>query len=567
MATRTTMKPITQDEFEQLVLKGQNGRVLSPLQFALIASEGEEQEFTHCQACAVFHRSGGFMIVVPKDDGVRYTIDNWEHAGSPLSPAYRTGEITIENSTGSELGAGRSGFGRPALGGLKFPWVCSSKTWCRQAFSFETGGQVGRPSKPDVLALADGWILSGGMDEDTAADYVTGEELEEDEMLGQTGQRQPAVDPDVVKAMQARIDELESMVKPAVLPAPKASAAAGATPTKAPGLFSAPQRKKELSEEDWKKLQIIAGPPPPRVGSVETRRTSVTAPVRLQEDLFAMADREAEDIADLSKTMEEATSNIQDPMQRLLAAQLQQNQILLQRLVGSKPSDPVLGALAGSDNASGSGSSGGGVKGCIARDAFVRAVEDLPKMGKLTRINALKELGLSASQEDANLMKTYMERRMPFAEHRLLTYMAMMVAESWAVAYNSGDEMMLGSLSRMMWFIEQAAIDSGRLQLAWLLSGHPEPPFHMLVTRRKQPGLQAFSRLCPPSFISGNLAFLKDLDYIETRLASIGKPQKLNQDGELEEAKPPKKVKDPKDTKGKGKKGKGSGGADEEGTA
>ena len=118
-----------------------------------------------------------------------------------------------------------------------------------------------------------------------------------------------------------------------------------------------------------------------------------------------------------------------------------------------------------------------------------------------------------------------------------------------------------------MWFIEQAAIDSGRLQLAWLLSGHPEPPFHMLVTRRKQPGLQAFSRLCPPSFISGNLAFLKDLDYIETRLASIGKPQKLNQDGELEEAKPPKKVKDPKDTKGKGKKGKGSGGADEEGTA
>lgn len=78
-------------------------------------------------------------------------------------------------------------------------------------------------------------------------------------------------------------------------------------------------------------------------------------------------------------------------------------------------------------------------------------------MGKLTRINALKELGLAASQEDANLMKTYMERRMPLAEHRLLTYMAMMVAESWSVAYNSGDEMMLGALARMMWFIEQAA--------------------------------------------------------------------------------------------------------------
>ena len=508
------------------------------------------------------------MIVVPKDDVVRFAIDSWEHAGSPLSPAYHTGEISIENSRGRSLG-------RAEVDLVDLPWEALGFIGVAPARKvsgyqgFEVGGQAGRPHKADVLALADGWIISGGMDEDTAADYVTGEELadEELELLEQAATpnpKQSAVDRDVVKAMQARIDELESMVKTPSQSVPKLPGATGAS-AKAPGLFSTPQRKKELTDEDWKKLQVIAGPPPPRVGSVETRRSSVTAPVKLQEDLFAMVDREAEDLADLNKTMEEATSGIQDPIQKLLAAQLQQNQLLLQKLVGARPSDPVLGALAGPDNASGSNSSGGGVKGCIARDAFVRTVEDLPKMAKLTRINALKELGLSAAQEDANLMKTYMERRMPLAEHRLLTYMAMMVSESWAVAYNSGDELMLGSLSRMMWFIEQAAIDSGRLQLAWLLSGHPEPPFHMLVSRKKQPGLQAFSRLCPPSFISGNLAFLKDLDYIETRLASIGKPQKMNQDGEVEEVKPPKK--NPKDGKGKGKKNKGSGGADEDGTA
>lgn len=313
------------------------------------------------------------MVVVPKDEGVRYTIDSWEHAGAALSPAYRTGEVSIETSRGRNVGSAEVDLVDLPWEALGFFGIAPLRRTAG-LLCFEAGGKVGRPSKADVLTLADGWILSGGMDEETAADYVTGEELAEDEAdLGRIGRPQPAVDPDVVRAMQARIDELESMVKQPGTSAEKTSATVGATP-KAPGLFSTPLKKKELTEEDWKKLQLIAGPAPPRVGTVETRRTAVAPPVRLQEDLFAMVDREAEDMADLSKTMEEATSSIQDPIQRLLAAQLQQNQILLQKLVGSRPSDPVLGALAGSDSGSASGSSGEGVKGCIARDAFVRAV-------------------------------------------------------------------------------------------------------------------------------------------------------------------------------------------------
>ena len=53
--------------------------------------------------------------------------------------------------------------------------------------------------------------------------------------------------------------------------------------------------------------------------------------------------------------------------------QMQQNQVLLQKLVGNKSSDPVLGALQGGGLDSGSGSSSG-VKGCMAREAFLRAV-------------------------------------------------------------------------------------------------------------------------------------------------------------------------------------------------
>lgn len=197
-------------------------------------------------------------------------------------------------------------------------------------------------------------------------------------------------------------------------------------------------------------------------------------------------------------------------LEKLLAVQLQQNHLLLQKLVGQRSTDPVLGALSGSDNAGGSSS---GVKGCVAREAFVKAMQDLPKVGRLARQQAMKELGIPFSQEDGSLMRVYMERRMCLAEHPLLSYVTMMLVESWTVAFDAKDELMMGALARMLFFVEQASIDNGKLQLAWLLTGIQDPPFHLLTSRKKQPGLQPFARLCPPSWVSGNLAYLRDLDY------------------------------------------------------
>jgi len=59
-------------------------------------------------------------------------------------------------------------------------------------------------------------------------------------------------------------------------------------------------------------------------------------------------------------------------------AQLQQNQILLQKLVQPRHHDPVLSALDGG-SASGGGS-GSGVRGCMARDVFVRSMSDLSRI-------------------------------------------------------------------------------------------------------------------------------------------------------------------------------------------
>ena len=155
-----------------------------------------------------------------------------------------------------------------------------------------------------------------------------------------------------------------------------------------------------------------------------------------------------------------------DPMQRMLALQLP-NQMLLKRLL-PKSQDPVLGALSGSDSGSGGSSN---IKGCLAREAFQRAIVDLPRVGMQARLNALRELGLSADREDASLMRRYIERRVPLAEHRMLAMVGTMLAETWAIGFEHQDQILMGAVARMLFFVEQCAIDGGRTQLAWLLTG------------------------------------------------------------------------------------------------
>ena len=66
-------------------------------------------------------------------------------------------------------------------------------------------------------------------------------------------------------------------------------------------------------------------------------------------------------------------------------------------------------------------------------------------------------------------------------------------------------------------FAEQAALDSGKLSLAWLLSGYPDTAPQMWQVLGNPS-----ADLCAPQWLAANLAYLKDLDYAETRVAQIG---------------------------------------------
>ena len=95
--------------------------------------------------------------------------------------------------------------------------------------------------------------------------------------------------------------------------------------------------------------------------------------------------------------------------------------------------------------------------------------------------------------------------------HRLLNCMAAFAGEGWETGARTQNLQLGGyDAARLMIFCEQAALDSGRLQLAWLLAGYSEPTsstssaarrstlksrFGPSVLDRRQRGLSTRSRL------------------------------------------------------------------------
>ena len=144
---------------------------------------------------------------------------------------------------------------------------------------------------------------------------------------------------------------------------------------------------------------------------------------------------------------------------------------------------------------------------------------------------------------------------MPLADHRLLTYFTAMIAEAWSIGYQSGNVEMLGVLSRMLFFTEQCALDAGRTQVAWLLTGWQDPAFHLLTNAKRLPGMQPYARLCHPAWVSANIAFLKDMDFLESRLQSLPNQKHAKAKTEDGEGQPKAQPKPKPKKKGLGKGG------------
>lgn len=529
-AIPAAVAPLVRGDVEALVL-GLSGDRALPCILASVPDDAQEEGSVNRLACyVVYVRPGGFMVAVADTDFVRSFFSALELPDGVEEPATHAGTVPLVLPRRGRVE------GAPVLL-VDLPWAAlehfsrgplprsaAARTRILQPSHQDA---VGRPSTAETRSLADQWIAEV-MDDDTAAEYQTGAEgldgvplepgdLESGENLQVGGRQEPVLQRNdgnsEVTLLRRRLEQqLGQQQSIPALPMGNPKAA----PSRAPTLFAQHQGQEPLSSSHWATLRNLAGSPPPRVAAAEQRRGVRSPAVVVQETQFAEVEKEVED-----PDVQMLPDNL-DPIQRLLFAQLEQNRILLQSVTSAKSIDPILGALGSADGASGSGSSTG-VKGCMARDAYLKTVTDLGKVYRTIQSNAAAELGVTQARIDGNLLKKYMERRVPLSDHKLLSHFSMALAEGWFLAYQSGNEEMLGYLGKLLMFCEQVAIDGGRLQLGWLLTGLPDFSQHTQFVK-KAPGLKPFSRLAHPSWISANLAFLKDLDYLEARMQNTGRP-------------------------------------------
>ncbi|CAE7908105.1 TNNC1, partial [Symbiodinium sp. KB8] len=507
--TQDASDTFNQAEVEGLASALGAQRPLPPLHLVLDADEGVSRL---AQGHLLRVRPGGFLVVLPNVDlvlqGLRSLLND---EGEGLTLDFAT-NVELETSRGRALGLCEvllvDVFWEAVGAFTKAYLLRGALARETRLIPFEAGGSTGRPQSLGALAAADAWIMDT-MEADTAAEYTTAEEPAQEEAADPGGvDGLPASNQEVVSALLERMQRLEVRLAEGQ---PAASSAPVLLRPPVPGA---------LGPAALERLQTLAGPAPRRMpGAPTSKAAPAQRNPRAGDTAYRESELEVVEPAEVADPFVELKP--QDPLQQILAAQLAQNQLLLERLAPTRPVDAVAAALGGGGSGSAS-DSGGGIKGCLARDAFLKQIEDLPRVA-----------------EEPNLLKQYMERRLPLSGHRLLSYMASFAAEGWETGARSRNIELQGYAARLMIFCEQASLDAGRLQLAWLLTGYPEPAASSTSTARRST-LKPFTALGHPSWVAGNVAYLRDLDYIESRMSALNKPRgndKADKDEPLDEKK------------------------------
>lgn len=157
-------------------------------------------------------------------------------------------------------------------------------------------------------------------------------------------------------------------------------------------LFSVSGPPKPL-EQALQRLQQLAGGASSRLGAHE-RLARETRPEQILEALQQEEAPEATSGLELEEGLQELETAQLDPMQRMMLLQMKQMQ-MMSKQAQPRHFDPIHQALGGA-GASEAGSSGGGIKGCLAREAY-----------EVIQRNGLEELGLDVMQPHPGLMRDW----------------------------------------------------------------------------------------------------------------------------------------------------------------
>ena len=494
MATRTV-----DEAFCRGLLAG--ARVGKPLPMLYYLDASEEPTWRALGYLLQCRRSG-FMVILPSEDSVKAQLQAAAEDAEIEPPIFA--ELAVECETHRKRPVGQV----TALF-CDLPWAAlvgfrKAQTG-RVALATHTimssDRAVVRPLVESALEVADRWVsdsLVGEAAETGLAEYVTGESGEEfepelAELPGPTDAQAASI--------SAQLQRLEAQAtQPAPSEAPPQRRQSRVPAARA--LFPADTGEPELGPEDWRRLQQAAGAAPPGLARHERQARPQKA---LGEDV-ALHEQDLE----ANEGEQDFAGGSNEALLKLLATQTQ----LLAKLAAPKAVDPITSAL-GAGGGSGSDSANvSGARGMAAREAYLKALEKPTEFSTAIARRAQTELGWS--QQTPGMMRSYLERKVPLKDHRTLTLMGFYLAHMWEAARESGNIEFESWASRGLLMVEQWAIDNGRSQAAWLLSGLPDPDFAQLQARRTD--LRPYGRLAEPTWIAAQVAYLRDVEFLENRL-------------------------------------------------
>ena len=357
-----------------------------------------------------------------------------------------------------------------------------------------------------------------------------------------------------VAQLRAKLDQMEKLLHAQAAPAAKTAAA-----PKSSLLSRGHQVPAPLSNAELQKLKDAVGPPPGRLGRGDKPPAIAGGPSNQDLAEMNLEVREEAEPDLLQVGLQTAVEDFSDPLHKLLALQMKQTADLMKALQPKPPQDPLAAILSVGDSGSGQSSSGSvNVKGYAAREAFLRQLEDDKKVVATIRHNARAELGITEAREEPSLLRTYLETRVPVGDLKTMGQVGYIMAFGWEQAAMQQNVQMMAFCGRMMAYVEQACLDSGRTQLAWMLTGLAEPNHQMLSVHKRRSTLSPFAKLPSPTWVAANVSYLKDIDTFETRLKQLGTTNRPSQPASSSEAGEP-----PSRPKGKPKKPKGGKGANQ----
>ena len=528
MAVRAQPPALTLENLVGLLKSPSAARVLPTLAFAVELDSGDSSEEVKVLVHLVKCRDNGFMVFLPVFAVAAELLDSLDLEGTRIEVLFKEVVVDYEDAKARKFGSGPAILADFPKEALPFFALSSSLKGAalKKAVRINVNGTVARPSLRAASALALEWVSEFAEMEEVMVEYLTAEsggerqeaetpELAEDGFPVANGSE----DTELVARLLSRIEELEQQQQ-----APRPSAMRSTPvvqidpqPKVIPPstLFAGAPAAPSLDGATLAKLKSLAGPAPKRLV-----KQTVPSPAEAQnvtaQDAFAELGSGAADEEELNQILGSST----DPLHRLLALQMKQTAVLTQKLVGA-PRDRISAALGNEQ-----GSSGGGVKGCVARDAYIKTMEDLAGTGHQIMSNAAADLGVPLDQVTSGLMREYVERRIPLGDQRILTFVAHYMAVSWQVSFEEQNEVAMSLMARGLMMIEQMALDQGRCNFAWLLAAMPDPNLAIIQTNRKRVGLKPYAKLASAPWVAGNVAYLKDLDYLENRLKGTKPPAK-----------------------------------------